>query len=304
MKTGCSCGGSGGKGSGAGFLDKTLLAVASIAEQSLFSEAYAWKRGLLQSLDVRIKLLSFLCIIVLISFLHTPASLWLVYGSSIALAASSRVPVWFFQKRIWLFAPLFTTATALPALLNVITPGDPILVLFTLNSPHTWGPFSIPREIAVTYQGLWGAITFVSRVAASVSFAVLFTLTTRWGAAFAGLRALFVPRIFVMTLSMTERYIFLFLRLIQDMYRARKSRTIRPLSASVDRNWTASRIGVTFKKSMEMSDDIYNAMLSRGFHGEFRTANRFQVAAIDYVWLTAVAVAGAMLILAERGMFR
>lgn len=298
---GCFCG---NKGSKAGFLDKTLLSVASIAERSLFSEACARRRGLLQSLDVRIKLISFLCIIILISFLHTSRAIWLAYGASIVLAASSKVPIWFLQKRIWLFVPLFTAVTALPATLNVVTPGDPILVLYTLNSPHTWGPYSIPREITITHQGLWGAITFVSRVAASVSYAVLFTLTTRWGEAFAGLRALFVPRVFVMTLSMTERYIFVFLRLIQDMYRARKSRTIRPFSTAVDRNWTASRIGVTFKKSMEMSNDIYKAMLSRGFHGEFRTVNRFQIAAVDYLWLMAVLAMGALLILSERGFLR
>ena len=285
------------------FLDKSLLAIAHVAEQSLFSEAYARKRGLLQSLDVRIKLVSFLCIIVLISFLHTPQSLWIVYGASLVLAVFSRTPLGFFQKRIWLFVPLFTAATALPALLNLVTPGDPIWVLFKLENPHTWGPYTIPREITITHQGLWGAITFVSRVAASVSFAVLFTLTTKWGEVFSGLRALFVPRIFVMTLSMTERYIFVFLRLIQDMYRARKSRTIRSLSTATDRNWTASRIGVTFKKSMEMSEDIYKAMLSRGFQGEFRTMNRFHAAAVDYVWLVTVLCFGGMLVLFEKGLF-
>jgi cobalt/nickel transport system permease protein len=285
------------------FLDKSLLTIAHVAEQSLFSEAYARKKGLLQVLDVRIKLVGFLCIIVLISFLQTPRSLWIVYGTSLILAVFSRTPLGFFQKRIWLFVPLFTAATALPALLNIVTPGDTLWVLFTLNNPHAWGPYTIPREITVTHQGLWGAITFVSRVAASVSFAVLFTLTTKWSEVFAGLRALFVPRIFVMTLSMTERYIFVFLRLIQDMYRARKSRTIRSLSTAADRNWTASRIGVTFKKSMEMSEDIYKAMLSRGFQGEFRSMNRFHASVVDYVWLAMVLCFGSALILFERGFF-
>jgi cobalt/nickel transport system permease protein len=286
------------------FLDKSLLAIAQVAEQSLFSEAYARKSGLLQSLDVRFKLVGFLCVIVLISFLHAPRSLWIVYGASLVLAVLSRTPLGFFQKRIWLFVPLFTAATALPALLNVVTPGDTLWVLFKLKNQHAWGPYTIPREITVTHQGLWGAITFVSRVAASVSFAVLFTLTTKWGEVFSGLRALFVPRIFVMTLSMTERYIFVFLRLIQDMYRARKSRTIRSLSTAADRNWTASRIGVTFKKSMEMSEDIYKAMLSRGFQGEFRTLNRFHAAAVDYVWLVTVLFFGGILMLFEKGFFR
>jgi cobalt/nickel transport system permease protein len=168
---------------------------------------------------------------------------------------------------------------------------------------NCWGPYVIPVEISITRQGLWGAITFVSRVTASVSFAVLFTLTTRWGEVFSGLRAFFVPRIFVMTLSMTERYLFVFLRLIQDMYRARKSRTIRPLSAAAERNWTASRIGITFKKSLDMGEDVYKAMLSRGFRGEFFALKRYHAATMDYIWLVTVLCFGGILILLEKGLF-
>ncbi len=282
------------------FLDKSLLAVANITEQSLFSEGYAREDGLLQRLDVRVKLLGFLSLIVLTSFYHSPAALLIMYGMSLILALSSRVPILFLQKRVWLFVPLFSTAIVLPAMLNIVTPGDPLWILVKLNRSHTWGPYVIPDEISVTRQGLLGAIVFVSRVATSVSFAVLFTLTTRWTVAFSGLRALAVPRIFVMTLSMTERYLFVFLRLIQDMYRARKSRTIRPLSAPIDRNWTASRIGVTFKKSMNMSEDIYKAMLSRGFHGEFRALHQFHAGVIDYLWLVTVIGFGGILLIFER----
>ena len=146
-----------------GFLDKTLSAVANVVGQSLFSEAYAHRRGYLQSLDVRIKLLSFLLIIVIISFLNGPQTLWLLYGLSLVLALSSRVSLVLFLKRVWLFVPLFSAAIVLPALLNIITPGDPIWVLIRLNHAYTWGPYTIPAEIAVTRQGLWGAVTFISR---------------------------------------------------------------------------------------------------------------------------------------------
>jgi cobalt/nickel transport system permease protein len=286
------------------FLDKTLLTIAHAAEQSLFSETYARKRGFLQALDVRVKLFSFLCLLVLISFLHAPETLWIAYGLSLGLAISSRVPIGFFLKRVWLFVPLFSAAIVLPALLNIVTPGDPVLVLVKLHRSHTWGPYTVPSEIAVTRQGLWGGILFVSRVAASVSFAVLFTLTSKWNELFSGLRSLFVPRIFVITLSITERYLYVLLRLIQDMYRARKSRTIRPFAPSVERGWTASRIGVTFKKSVDMSEDIYKAMLSRGFHGEFPALNRFRITAADIIWMIMVPIIGYALILMERNFLQ
>jgi cobalt/nickel transport system permease protein len=273
-------------------------------EQSLFSDAYARRRGLLQALDMRVKLFSFFFIIVITSLLHTPGALWVLYGSSIALAILSRISLGVFMKRVWLFVPLFSAAIVLPALLNIITPGDPLWVIMKLNRSYVWGPYTIPAEIAVTRQGLWGGIVFISRVTASVSFAVLFTLTSKWSEVFSGLRSLRVPRIFVMTLSMTERYLFVFLRLVQDMYRARKSRTIRPFSPATERNWTASRIGATYKKSVDMSEDIYKAMLSRGFNGEFHLLHRYNATAGDYIWLVTVLCFGGILMLFEKGFIR
>lgn len=285
-------------------MDKTLLAVTQVARQSLFSERHARHGGLLQSLDVRVKLLTFLFILVVVSFLHAPQTLWSLYLLSLALAFFSHVALGFFLKRVWLFVPLFSAAIALPALFNLITPGDPILVLLNFGRAHTCGPYTIPAEIAITRQGLWVVIVFVSRVAVSVSFAVLFMVTTKWQEIFAGLRGIFVPRVFVTTLSMTYRYLFVLLQAIQDMYRARKSRTLRQGSSSEARTWTATRIGAMFKKSMSMSEDIYQAMLSRGFHGEFRGTHRFRMTLPDLLWTMSVVSVGFVLILIERGFAR
>jgi cobalt/nickel transport system permease protein len=283
------------------FLDKTLLAIAQVAERSFFSEEHARMKGLLQLLDVRIKLITFLFLLVLVSFLHKPLSLWSLSGAAVVLAVASRIPSGLFLARVWLVVPLATAAIALPALFNVVTPGEPLWVIVTLERSYSWGPYVLPQEIAVTRQGFWGSIVFVSRVGASLSFAVLLTMTTRWSDLFAGLRALLVPRVFIMTLSMTHRYLFVFLRLIQDMYRARKSRTIHALSAANERGWVASRIGAIFRKSIEMSNDIYLAMLSRGYHGENIALERFRTSTVDHIWLATVITVGAVLVTFERG---
>jgi len=259
---------------------------------------------MLQSLDVRIKLLTFLFLLVLISFLHAPLSLWCLSGIAVVLAVASRIPTGLFLARVWLVVPLVSAAIVIPALFNIVTPGDPLWVAVTLERSYSWGPYVLPRDIAVTRQGLRGSIVFISRVGASLSFAVLLTMTTRWSDIFAGLRALFVPRVFVMTLNMTHRYLFVLLRLIQDMYRARKSRTIHALSAADERGWVASRIGVIFRRSIEMSNDIYLAMLSRGYHGEIVALDRFKTTAADHVWLAAVITLGAVLFALERGILR
>ncbi len=289
--------------SGTRFLDKTLLAVSQVAERSFFSEEHARTRGLLQSLDVRVRLITFLFLLVVVSFVHAPRSLWLLSGVSLLLAACSRVPPGPFLKRVW-FVPVVAAAIVLPATLNIVTPGEPLWVVVGLEKARSLGPYTVPQEIAVTRQGLWSAVVLVSRVTASVSLAVLLTLTTRWSDIFSGLRALMVPRVFVMTLSMTNRYLFVLLRLIQDMYRARRSRTIHPLSTAGDRGWVASRIGVLFKRSVEMSNDIYLAMVSRGYHGEVLAVTEFRTTFRDYAWLAAVLALGTALIAWDRGMFR
>lgn len=283
------------------FLDRTLLAVADLSEQAVFSEAFARRTGLLQSLDVRVKLLTFVFLLVVASFLRHPGPLWVLSGLSVVLAVLSGIPVLFFVKRAWLVVPLFTAAIALPALLNVVTPGDPLWVLLKPEHACAWGPYRLPREIAVTHQGLRGAAVFVSRVTASVSLAVLLTLTTRWGDLFAGLRALFVPRVAVMTLSMTYRYLFLLLRLVQDLSRARKSRTLQAGSRAAERNWVASRIGFLFRRSRELSNQVFLAMLSRGYHGEAFSISRFRAGSADYAWSVCIALLAAALIILDRG---
>ncbi len=283
------------------FLDKTLLAVADLSEQTVFSEAFARRPGLLQSLDVRVKLLTFIFLLVVVSFLHHPGPLWLLCVLSVVLAVLSGIPALFFVKRAWLVVPLFTAAIALPALLNVVTPGEPLWTILKLERACEWGPYRVPREISVTRQGLSGAVVFVSRVAASVSWAVLFTLTTRWGDIFAGLRALFVPRVVVMTLSMTYRYLFVLLRLVQDLYRARKSRTIVAGGRAAERGWVAARIGFLFRRSLELSNQVFQAMISRGYHGETFSISRFRAGRADYAWSVCIALLGTMLIILDRG---
>jgi energy-coupling factor transporter transmembrane protein EcfT len=50
-----------------------------------------------------------------------------------------------------------------------------------------------------------------------------------------------------------------------------------------------------------MSDDVYKAMLSRGFHGEFRSINRLKSGPMDLLWLFSVLAGGCALLAFDRG---
>ena len=123
----------------------------------------------------------------------------------------------FFVKRVWLFVPLFTGIVVLPATLNLITHGQIVVPL------GTW--FGHP--VGLTRQGLDAAGLIVTRVAVSISLVVLLTLTTPWNRLLAALRALFVPRMFILVLGLAYRYVFHLLNGVTDMYTARKARTRR-----------------------------------------------------------------------------
>jgi cobalt/nickel transport system permease protein len=131
------------------------------------------------------------------------------------------------------------------------------------------------------------ATVLVLRVATSVSLAVLLVLTTRWAHLLKALRVFAVPRLFVLTLEMTYRYIFLFTGIIQAEHLAKESRTIRPAPIRAERHWAASRIGHLFLRLRQMGEEVYLAMVSRGYNGEARLLTPFKVRPGDVLGLCA-----------------
>jgi cobalt/nickel transport system permease protein len=141
-------------------------------------------------------------------------------------------------------------------------------------------------------DGLRAAAIFVLRVGASVSLAILLILTTRWADILKSLRVLRVPTVFVIVLSMTYRYVFLLLHTANGMFLARKSRMVARTSGKEERWWIVSAIGVLMHRSFRMSEDVYQAMLARGFQNEIRTLTDYRLRPADWLML-AISVAAA-----------
>jgi len=277
-------------------LEKTLLEITSVLQEAVFSEAYASAPGLLQGLDPRIKLVALLLFLVVASLVHSIPALAGIYLFTLLLARLSRIGLPFFIKRVWFFIPIFAGIIAAPAIFNVITPGEVWLPLFHLPRTYSWGPYHIPEVVGISRQGVMGALVFVSRVAASVSLVVLVTLSTRWDHLLKSLRVVKIPQVFVLTLGMTYRYIQLLARLVQDMYWGKKSRTLRLSRVRTEQGWIASRMATLFRKSFQLSQQVHGAMRSRGFDGEARTLETFQVRARDYLAILICLLLGGFLI--------
>jgi cobalt/nickel transport system permease protein len=150
------------------------------------------------------------------------------------------------------------------------------------------GPVTLGPSVASLMSGL----VFLSRVGVSVSLAVLLVLTTPWADLLKSLHAMHTPQVFVLLLSMTYRYIFLFLHAVNGLFEARKSRMVAPTSGNEARRWIGNSMGALMNRSFKMSNDVYVAMLARGFSGQVRSYSQFRMATADWLALgLAVAVA-------------
>ena len=273
------------------YVDNTLNRIAELMERSIFSEKYALKNGLLQRIDPRLKVFSFFSFIVAVSLFQNIHAILVVYAIVLCLCALSHVSLKFFLKRVWVFVPLFAGIIALPAIFNIFTPGKALITIVRFEEVQRFWSFEY-SEISITQEGIFSALLFTFRVATSVSLVILLTLTTRWVEILKALRVLGVPQIFILVLSMTYQYIILLARLIQEMYMAKKARTIPQWKTrgrnKVEQRWVASRIGFTFQKSNFLIQEVHNAMIARGFRGEIQLLQPFKFHRIDYSWIFGI----------------
>jgi cobalt/nickel transport system permease protein len=291
--------GAAGRGS-VSFLEKTIDAAAAFTAQTLLWDRYANRSGLLQRLDPRCKLAAILALIVAVSLLRTPSTVWGIWLTALVLARLSGIAPRFFLGRVVPFVLLFGALAALPALFNVITPGEPLWVVAGLGHSREIGPYHIPAELAVTRQGLLGGALFTGRVAASLSLALLLPLTTRWNELLRAFAAFRVPQLFILVLAMTYRYIALLVRTVAELHEARTSRTVRYLPTGVEQRWVASRMGYLFGKSYRLSQEVHDAMLARGFAGEVKSLAPRKAGSVDIVWLFLVLIFCMAIIVLDR----
>lgn len=283
-----------------GFLEKTMGSITKFMDDELFTEQIAKEPGLLQTLDPRAKLLSVFFLIITAGLFHHAFPLILMNLWVLWLARSSGVPLNVFTKRVWIVVPLFTGIVVLPSIFNVVRPGTPIWTVFRLEHPVTLRYLTIPANVAVTREGLAAAALLVLRTGASVSLAVLLTITTRWNTLLKALEVLCIPAIFIAVLDMSYRYIFLLLHTSGDMFLARKSRLTGRLKSKESRRLVASVMGNLWGKTTALGADVHGAMLARGYTGTPKSVSHFTMKSSDKVWLTLVCVVALSLLGVDR----
>ena len=276
-----------------GALEKTLEGLARVVRQAMTSEETAARPGFLQRLDARIKLTGLVALLIAVGLVRHIPVLAGLYLLTLVLAAASRIGLWWFVKRVWLFVPIFTGVIVAPAMFSFVTPGEVVLPL-----GHSFG-----HEVGLTRQGLTSAGLIVCRVAASISLVLLLTLTTTWPRLLSALRALFVPRLLVLVLGLAYRYLFVLLDSVSEMVTARKARTI-----AAERGGRRARAvagfsgGALFGKAHALSEEIHQAMLARGFRGEVKVLEPPRRGVGDGVWLVACLALALLVVGGDRAL--
>jgi cobalt/nickel transport system permease protein len=230
-----------------------------------FLDPYRPRNSPVHRLDPRIKLLLTLVFILTNSLVPTAA--WPIYILLFTLILSveliSELGVSYVLKRSALALPF--VLAALPLILTI--PGN---TLFTLSV----GPWIIHAS----YPGLERFISITLKSWISVQAAIMLASTTSFPDLLVAMRALHVPRLLVSIFGLMWRYLFVLVDEATRLLRARLARSGKSDKPGVKAGgsiaWrarvTGGMVGSLFLRAFDRSDNIYLAMVSRGYDGEAR----------------------------------
>jgi cobalt/nickel transport system permease protein len=226
-------------------------------------DAYRPRASFVHQLDPRVKLA--LVVAFVISVALTPEGAWRVYallaGMALAVGVASQLGVGFVQRRAVVVLPF-----ALAAVTVVFsTPGRRLLAV----SLFGW-------ELGVTESGLVRFASILLKSWLSVQMAVVLTASTPFPDLLRAMRDVGFPKVLVAVAGFTYRYIFVIGGEALRMMRARAARSgARGGEGGRSILWrarvTGAMVGTLFLRSIERSERIYDALVSRGYDGEVRS---------------------------------
>lgn len=265
------------------FLDQTIKHVASFISNSFSQWHNAGKTGVLQLVDARIKVNFLFVFVILISLLnhHIPQLIISIFIFFLYISSSISLKVY---KKIAILAFLFGFLIFIPALFNVFSKGYPILTIFQFEKEYHWWIYTIPSHISVTQEGLQNVARITLKVFNSVSVVFLIMSTTPFNQIVKSLSVMKVPGIFLLTLTMTFKFIFILSQTVEETYRALKMRWWGKGTVKEAEKLVAGRIGYLFRKSWERYELAYQAMLARGYNGNVNFYLPEKLATIDYLF--------------------
>ncbi|MCU0848921.1 MAG: cobalt ECF transporter T component CbiQ [Spirochaetes bacterium] len=277
------------------FIDKSLKSLAEIVGANYVQWETSKKNGLFQRLNPRLKLVFFIFNILLISIKKDVSSEAFLFLIMFIFITVSRLDLFRIYKKILFAGFFFGFLVALPSSLNIITDGEIVLHLARLDGARQFWIYRIPAEIGITREGLSGVAMLCLRVMNSVSVSLLIIFTTPFYDLMKSLKTFRVPDSFIMIVLLSYKYIFILSKTIEDFYLALKSRLIGNVKGSEIRDIIAGRTFLVFKKSTAAYEEVYRAMVARGFSGSVSFYLTDRITAADLALFAAVMAPGIII---------
>ena len=241
-----------------------------------FIDRYSGIDSYVHRLDPRIKIIGFFAIILSI-VLTRPESFitFSLYALLIAvLILLSKIPLNFIFRKSLAIIPFVL-------LICIFIPFFKKGEIAGVYSLGTW-------RIAVTHDGLKVFWNILIKSYLSTLSMILLMASTQFPNFLKALERLRMPYIFIMILSFMYRYIFVLQDELLKMKQAKEARSVGG-SKWIHTKALANMVGVLFIRAYERAENIYLAMCSRGFNGNIRTINNFQIKTSDLYFLYIIA---------------
>ena len=239
-------------------------------------DRYQTGESSIHRLDPRVKVV--VTVLFILSNVLLPDGAWLAFalawGLILLTSGLAKLGLGYALKRSFVALPF--ALAAVTVVFNV--PGEPLFV---------WklGPW----HLVATDAGVIRFASIVIRTWLSVQMAILLTATTRFPDLMHALQHLRVPQLLVAIISFMYRYLFVITDEALRLMRAREARSARSAASAGGGSlaWrariTGNMVGQLFLRSYERSDRVYNAMLARGYKGQFLTINPHVMRASDWM---------------------
>lgn len=250
-------------------------------------DRYHHGHSLLHQLDARIKVV--VTVAFILSNVLLPDGAWAAFGLSFLFLlianALSQLGLGFTLKRSFVALPF--ALAAVTAIFSI--PGHP------LSEWHLGMITLIPTD-----AGLLRFVSILVRSWLSVQIAILLVSVTEFPDIIHALTHLYVPSIITTIIAFLYRYLFVLTDEVMRLMRARQARSAAaPSSRSGGNVWWQARVagnmaGQLFLRSYERSDRIYNAMLSRGYKGQWMAIHVQRIQWRDWL-IGALAVCGLII---------
>lgn len=227
-----------------------------------FLDPFKPRFSLIHQMDARLKVplvIAFILTTALIPIGAWPFYLLLI-GFLLSAEILSDLGILFYVKRAVLALPFVLAA---------------VPILFS-QSGMVW--LALPFGLTITAQGVERFFSIALKAWISIQAAILMASTTSFPDILIALRAMHLPKVIVSIIGLMWRYLFV---IVDETIRMMNARSARSGTSSENPRreggsllWraqvTGGMAGNLFIRSIERSDRIYNAMLSRGYDGEIR----------------------------------